>query len=97
MNAPASTKTPSAPKVDLDATRDRLVRLGLQHAADELESQLTDTVKHSTSPHRMLDVLLDQELVWREERRIRTARLSRLPTGHRGRHTHCHTVPPLNH
>ena len=50
MSAPASTKTPLAPKVDLDATRDRLVRLGLQHAADELESQLTDTVKHRHEP-----------------------------------------------
>jgi len=78
----AAKKKAQAPKVDLDATRDRLVKLGLQHAADELEGRLTDTVKHGTSPHRMLDLLLDQELVWREERRIRTGlRLSGLPTG----------------
>lgn len=84
MSAPTATtpKKVQAPKVDLDATRDRLVRLGLQHAADELEGRLTDTVKNSTSPHRMLDLLLDQELVWREERRIRAGlRLSGLPTG----------------
>jgi len=72
MSAPAATKKAPTPKVDLDATRDRLVRLGLLHAADELEGRLTDTVKEGTSPHRMLDQLLDQELTWREERRIRT-------------------------
>lgn len=82
MTAPAAPKKAQAPKVDLDSTRERLVKLGLQHAADELEERLTDTVKHSTSPHRMLDLLLDQELVWREERRIRTGlRLSGLPSG----------------
>lgn len=70
------------PKVDLDATRDRLLRLGLQHAADELEPRLSSAVKDSTTPHRFLDHLLDQELSWREERRIRTSlRLSGLPPG----------------
>jgi DNA replication protein DnaC len=84
MSAPSSAtpKKVQAPKVDLDGTRDRLLKLGLQHAADELEGRLTDTVKNSTSPHRMLDLLLDQELVWREERRIRAGlRLSGLPSG----------------
>jgi DNA replication protein DnaC len=75
-------KKAQAPKVDLDATRDRLLRLGLSHAADDLEGRLTEAVKDSVSPHRMLDQLLDQELTWREERRIRAAlRLSGLPSG----------------
>lgn len=70
------------PKVDLDATRERLLRLGLQHAADRLEPRVTESVKRQLTPHRMLDELLDEELSWREERRIRTAlRLSGLPTG----------------
>ena len=82
MSASTPVKKATAPKVDLDATRDRLVRLGLLHAADELEGTLTEAVKHGTSPHRLLDGLLDQELVWREERRIRTGlRLSGLPSG----------------
>ena len=82
MSAPAAAKKARGPKVDLDATRDRLLRLGLLHAADELEGRLTDTVKAGTSPHRMLDLLLEQELAWRDERRIRTGlRLSGLPSG----------------
>ena len=39
-------------KVDLDATRERLVRLGLVHAADH----------GGTRPHRFLDGLLEAEL-----------------------------------
>ena len=78
----ATPKKAAEPKVDLDSTRERLVRLGMQHAADQLEPRLSDTIKNGASPHRMLDQLLDEELVWREERRIRTAlRLSGLPTG----------------
>jgi DNA replication protein DnaC len=81
MSAPATKKT-TRPKVDLDATRDRLLRLGLQHAADELEPRLSTAVKDELTPHRFLDKLLDEELSWREERRIRTSlRLSGLPTG----------------
>lgn len=74
-------KKPS-PKVDLDATRERLERLGLQHAAEVLQERVSDAVKESVSPHRFLDQLLNVELTCREERRIRTSlRLSGLPTG----------------
>lgn len=70
------------PRVDLDATRERLSRLGLAHAAEQLEPRLTEAVKDELTPHRMLDQLLDEELSFREERRIRTAlKLSGLPTG----------------
>lgn len=69
-------------KVDLDATRQRLQRLGLDLAAEALEEHATLAVKDGLSPHRFLDDLLDQELQSREERRIRTSlRLSGLPTG----------------
>lgn len=80
----AKTKATKAaqPKVDLDATRERMLRVGLDHCAEQLEERISDAVKHSTSPHRFLDQLLDAELEYREERRIRTAlRLSGLPTG----------------
>ena len=76
----ATPKKAAEPKVDLDSTRERLVRLGMQHAADQLEPRLSDTIKNGASPHRMLDQLLDEELVWREERRIRTALRSENPS-----------------
>jgi DNA replication protein DnaC len=70
------------PKVDLDATRDRLFRLGLSHAADCLPDQLSAATKAEHPPHRFLDQLLDAELQLREERRVKTSlKLSGLPTG----------------
>ena len=70
------------PRVDLDTTRERLQRLGLVHAAEQLGERVTAAVKDTTSPHRFLDELLDAELGVREERRVRTAlRLSGLPLG----------------
>ena len=77
---PVGKKT--APKVDLDATREKLGRLGLVHATDRLAETLGDAVKDSWPPHRFLDQLLDHELRVREERRLKTSlRLSGLPTG----------------
>jgi DNA replication protein DnaC len=76
-----STKT-SKPKVDLDRTRDSLQRVGLPRAAERLDESISEAVKGDSSPHAFLDKLLDEELGWREERRIRTSlRLSGLPTG----------------
>jgi DNA replication protein DnaC len=84
--------TPTAPtpsvkkahegKVDLDQTRERLLRLGLLRAAEHLDQQLTEASKLSLSPHKVLDQILDEELLCREERRVRTSlRLSSLPSG----------------
>ena len=71
-----------APKVDLDATRDRLFRLGLAHAADQLPEQLSVATRDELHPHRFLDGLLDAELQLREERRVKTSlKLSGLPIG----------------
>jgi DNA replication protein DnaC len=78
MTRKATTET-----VDLDATRQRLDRLGLVHAAEQLDTLISAAVKHNTAPHRLLDQLLDAELERREERRLQTSlRLSGLPTGH---------------
>ncbi len=80
--ATVPTKKQGEGKVDLDATKDRLQRLGLLQAAERLDQQLTDASKLSLSPHRLLDQLLDEELLCREERRVRTSlRLSSLPSG----------------
>jgi DNA replication protein DnaC len=54
----------------------------LEHAAELLAERLADGVKSESSNHAFLDRLLDDELAFREERRIRTSlRLSGLPTG----------------
>lgn len=72
----------ATPTVDLDATRRRLERLCLVHAAEQLDTLISDAVKHETSPHQIIDRLLDTELDRREERRLQTSlRLSGLPTG----------------
>lgn len=75
-------ETKPLPKVDIDGTRDRLLRVGLVRAAETVGDHLSRAVKESTPPHRFLDRFLDEEIQWREERRIKGAlRLSGLPTG----------------
>lgn len=70
------------PKVDVDATRSRLLDLGLNHASEMLNQLLTQAVKEEVAPHVFLDRLLATEYRQREERRVRTSlRLSGLPTG----------------
>ena len=77
-----TTTTTKAPRVDLDATRDRLVRLGLTHASDHVAQALAKATKEELAPHRFLDGLLEEELQHREERRLKTSlKLSGLPTG----------------
>ena len=61
------------PKVDLDATREKLGRLGLLHASDHMGETLAEAAKNDWPPHRFLDRLLEDELRVREERRLRTA------------------------
>lgn len=76
-----SAKRPQ-PKVDLDATRQRLERLGLLHAAEQLGGLISEAIKHDTAAHPVIDKLLDAELDRREERRLATSlRLSGLPSG----------------
>ena len=75
-------KTAVRPPMDLDVTRERLVKLGLVHAAEQLAAWLAEAVAEETPPHRFLDRMLEQELRARDERRVRTSLvLSGLPTG----------------
>ena len=77
-----STKTTTKPKVDIDQTREKLERVGLLYAKERLDEMLAAAVKADGGPHRFLDQLLETELSWRDERRVRTSlRLSGLPTG----------------
>jgi DNA replication protein DnaC len=82
-----ATPTPAAlpkkaPQVDLDRTRERLLKLGLTHAAERLAEHVAEAVKETAAPHRFLDRLLEEELVQRDERRVKTSlRLSGLPSG----------------
>jgi DNA replication protein DnaC len=72
----------TAPKVDIDHTREQLERAGLGRAAEQLDELVSDAVKSHLSPHRFIDRLLEEELSYREERRVRTSlKLSGLPTG----------------
>jgi DNA replication protein DnaC len=78
----SNRKNTAAPTVDLDATRQRLERLNMPYAAEQLEGLISDAVKHEHAAHRVVDRLLDAELERREERRLQTSlRLSGLPTG----------------
>lgn len=71
---------PGTPRVDLDATRNRLEGLGLNHAGELLEQLLHQAVKENQAPHIFLDKVLKAEQGRREERRIGTSlRLSGLP------------------
>lgn len=71
-----------APKVNLDVTRDRLLKLGLPHSAAQLETTVPAAIKESTSLHQLPDAVLEIELAAREERRIRTSITpSGMPTG----------------
>jgi DNA replication protein DnaC len=70
-------------KLDLDRTRERLLALGLTHAAESLDGVLSEAVKDDASPHLAIDALLEAEISIREARRVKTGlRLSSLPTGH---------------
>ena len=69
-------------KLDVDATRERMIGLGLTHGAEQLERLLSEAVSAGTAPHAFVDQLLEAEHLGRESRRVRTAlRLSSLPTG----------------
>jgi len=77
-----TTKKQEEPRLDLDATREKLARLGLVHASEILAEKLTEAASEEVPAHRFLDRFLDHELASRDERRVRTSlRLSGLPTG----------------
>ena len=88
MTTQLDTSLPKKPpQVDLDRTRERLIRLGLVHAADRLGEHVATAAKETHPPHRFLDTLLEAELAARDERRVRTSlKLSGLPSGHSPSH-----------
>lgn len=70
------------PKLDMDKTVGMLEQLGMGHAAEQLPTLLSDSVKNNVTPHSFLEHVLSVESDRREESRIRTSlRLSGLPTG----------------
>jgi hypothetical protein len=48
-------------KLDLDRTRERMLALGLNHAAEQLEPALSEAVKDNAGPHHLLDTLLETD------------------------------------
>ena len=71
-----------SPGVEVDGLRQRLIGLGLSHAAESLAEELSEAVKHDRAGHVLLDRLLSHELSARDERRVRTSlKLSNLPPG----------------
>ncbi len=50
------------PRLDVDATRDRLLALGCGYAAEQLGVLLSETVCGEVPPHAFLDRLLAAEL-----------------------------------
>lgn len=80
MSTPNGKK--GEPRLDLDATREKLARLGLDRVAELLEDKLSAAARDEIPPYRFLEQILDDELGSREERRIRTSlRLSGIPPG----------------
>ena len=78
MSAPKKNE----PRLDLDATREKLSKLGLERVAELLEDKLSEAARDEIPAYRFLEKILDDELGSREERRIRTSlRLSGIPPG----------------
>jgi DNA replication protein DnaC len=68
--------------VEVDGLRQKLLGLGLTHAAEALAEELSEAVKHDRAGPVVLDRLLRHEVLAREERRVRTSlKLSNLPPG----------------
>jgi DNA replication protein DnaC len=68
--------------VQVDGLRQRLIALGLTHAAEALAEELSEAVKHDRAGHVVLDRLLAHETSAREERRVRNSmKQSGLPPG----------------
>lgn len=69
-------------RIEVDTTREKLLELGLEVAAEELAGELAEAVQHNRPPHQVLDRLLDKEVKLRQERRIKTSlKLSGFPPG----------------
>ena len=75
------TSNPTA-RAEVDGLREKLLGLGLAHAAEALAEELSEAVKHDRAAPVVLDRLLSREADARDERRVRTSlKLSNLPPG----------------
>lgn len=80
--AAAAVKGNGGPRLEVDATRQRLVQLGLLHAAEALAEELSEAVKDNRAVHVVLERLLACEMEARDGRRVKTSlKLSNLPGG----------------
>ncbi len=78
----STVTTKASPRIEVDSIREKLLQLGLSHAAEELSGELAEAVKHNRPVHQVLDRMLSSEFRQREERRIKTGlKLSGLPPG----------------
>ena len=81
VTTPAKASNGTA-RAEVDGIREKLLGLGLPHAAEALAEELSEAVKHDRAAHVVLDRLLLRETVARDERRVRTSlKLSNLPPG----------------
>ncbi len=81
---PPALPRPAAapPHLEVDHTREKLLQLGLTHAAAALAEELSEAVKQDRPAHQVLDRLLAREVGQRDERRVKTSlKLSGLPPG----------------
>jgi DNA replication protein DnaC len=81
-NPPTPKGANGQPQVEVDAIREKLLGLGLAHAAQALAEELSEAVKHDRPAHVVLGRLLACEADARDERRVKTSlKLSNLPPG----------------
>jgi DNA replication protein DnaC len=87
MSTPTTVTPPlgrpgGPPRLEVDGIREKLLGLGLTHAAFALAEELSEVVKHDRPAHVLLDRLLERETLARDERRVKTSlKLSNLPPG----------------
>jgi DNA replication protein DnaC len=78
----AARPAAASERPEVDQMRERLLELGLAHAAEALAEELTEAVKHNRGAHQVLDRLLSKEASARDERRVKVSlKLSNLPPG----------------
>jgi hypothetical protein len=69
-------------ELEIDRTRELMLKLGLEHGAAALADLISRAVQQELSVHRFLDELLVLEHQTREERRVRTSlKLTSMPPG----------------
>jgi DNA replication protein DnaC len=80
--AAAAKAANGSPQLEVGGIREKLLGLGLCHAAEALAEEMSEAVKHGRAARVMLDRLLGRETGARDERRVKTSlKLSNLPVG----------------